>query len=112
MAVKFLPPLDKLDPARAWQPWEPDDKQPWDLKWAGHLYRRAGFGATLAELRAAKKRGLKATLDLLCDGDPKAAELTPFLNDEGAKIARRNNATELRGWWLYCMLHSGHPLRE
>jgi uncharacterized protein (DUF1800 family) len=112
MAVKPLPPLDKLDPQRAWQTWEPDDKQPWDLKWAGHLYRRAGFGASLTELREAKKRGFKATLDLLCNGDPKAAELTSFLHDEGAKIAKRNTALDLRGWWLYCMLHSGHPLRE
>jgi len=38
-------PLDKIDPVAAWQPWEPDAKQPWNLQWAGHLARRAGFGA-------------------------------------------------------------------
>src|SRR5262249_49628250 len=69
-------------------------------------------GASLAELREAKKRGLKATLDLLLDGEPRAAGLTDFLHGEGAKIARRNNIVDLRGWWLYLMLHSGHPLRE
>jgi hypothetical protein len=112
MPADRLPPLDKVDPERCWQPWEPDDKQPFDLKWAAHLYRRAVFGASLAELRQAQKRGLKATLDQLCDGEPRAADLAPFLDGEGAKIAKRNNAVELRGWWLYCMLHSGHPLRE
>src|SRR5438105_14569988 len=74
MAVAALPPLEKLDPAEAWKPWQPDAKNPWDLKWAGHLYRRAAFGAGLREMRQAVAQGLPATLDRLLDGDPKADE--------------------------------------
>jgi uncharacterized protein (DUF1800 family) len=112
MVADRLPSLDRIDPAQCWQTWTPDAKDPFDLKWAGHLYRRAAFGGTLTELRDARKRGLKATLDLLLNGQENAEGLVSFLNDEGAKIARRHNIVELRGWWLYLMLNSGHPLRE
>jgi uncharacterized protein (DUF1800 family) len=112
MAPTALPPLDKVDPAQAWQRWQPTAEEPFDLKWAGHLYRRAAFGATLAEMRQAQKQGLDTTLDRLVNGDPRSKVLTDFLHKEGEKIARRNNIFELRAWWLYCMLNSGHPLRE
>src|SRR5436305_12207835 len=104
MVVARLPSLNPLDPELAWQPWKPDEKQPFDLKWAGHLYRRATFGANLATLRQAVARGPQPTLDLLCNGEDREGELASFLHGEGAKIARRNNLVELRVWWLYTML--------
>ena len=36
----------------AWEPYSPTPSNPWDLRKVGHLYRRAGFGATQAELDA------------------------------------------------------------
>src|SRR5207244_12664005 len=86
MAVAALPPLEKLDPAEAWKSWQPDAKNPWDLKWAGHLYRRATFGAGLRELRQAVTDGLPATLDRLLAGDPKAGERLKFLVTTGERI--------------------------
>src|SRR5712692_1914818 len=74
MAKTAPPPLDQVDPVKAWQPWEPDAANPWSLKWAGHLYRRAGFGATLAEQRQAVKDGLEATFDRLFRTDAEAEE--------------------------------------
>ena len=70
MPPSALPPLDQVDPVRAWQPWEPTAQDPWSRKWAGHLYRRAAFGATLDELRAAEKMGHRAALEKLFQGDP------------------------------------------
>jgi len=112
MAPNALPPLDRLDPAREWQAWQPDGVTRWDRKWVGHLYRRAVFGATLDELRAAEQRGPQATLDRLLQGEPDADELLPALLSAGQYTAEANEPASLRGWWLYCMLHSGHPLRE
>ncbi|HZT82523.1 MAG TPA: DUF1800 family protein, partial [Gemmataceae bacterium] len=115
MADTAPPPLDKVDPATAWQPWQPSDKDPWSLKWAGHLYRRAGFGANLVELRQAVKAGHAATLERVLQGELRGDEAEArhdFLDDLGAKIARQNNAYQLRGWWLYAILHSPHSLRE
>jgi hypothetical protein len=112
MVLQILSPLDKLDPAHEWQAWQPDAQQPWDRKWAGHLYRRAAFGANREELLLAEKRGLQATLDLLLQGEPGCDDLLPSLLTAGQYTAEADRAAELRGWWLYCMLHSGHPLRE
>jgi uncharacterized protein (DUF1800 family) len=112
MVRAALPPLDKVDPAKAWQPWEPDDKQPWNLQWAGHLYRRAGFGAHLTVLRDAVKKGHVATLDRLFSGDLKAKDRQDFLEDTGLRTSQQNDAFRLRGWWLYAMLRTLHPLRE
>src|SRR5436309_5033867 len=112
MAETPLVAFDKLDPADAWAPWQPDSKHPWDLKWAGHLLRRAAFGGSLDELRQAVKQGPAATLDRLLAGDPQADKRLEFLVSTGKLIAVQNNAVSLRGWWLYTMLHSLHPLRE
>jgi hypothetical protein len=101
-----------LDPVEAWKPWEPDAKHPFDLKAAGHLYRRAAFGGSLAELRQAVKQGPAATLDRLLDGEPESKSRFDFIEKTGLLIARRDNPQDLRGWWLYAMLHSNYPLRE
>jgi uncharacterized protein (DUF1800 family) len=113
--AKPLPPLDRVDPSEAWQAWEPDAQQPWSLRWAGHLYRRAAFGANLSELRTAIQDGLPATVARLLQGDPAAVQYESLLADSGASIARGGGdeaAHNLRGWWVYAMLNSGHPLRE
>jgi uncharacterized protein (DUF1800 family) len=107
-----LPPLSQTDAARAWEPWEPTPADPWNLKWAGHLYRRAAFGAPLAELRQAVARELPATLDHLLRGDSQAEARDRFLASAGAGIARQNDGSPLRAWWLYAIFHSPHPLRE
>jgi uncharacterized protein (DUF1800 family) len=112
MPKTALVPLDRLDPEQAWQPWQPDAKNPWNLKWAGHLYRRAAFGANLPEMRAAVKDGLPATLDRLLRGAPGADERDAFLAVAGKQIAKKDNIAELRGWWLYSMFHTQHPVRE
>ena len=109
-----VPPPDKIDPADAWAPWRPSAADPWSRKWAAHLYRRAAFGATRQELIERPRSGPDGTLDLLLQGEPDAAEILPTLLDVGRTAATRDDGTgtEIRGWWLYCMLQGGHPLRE
>jgi hypothetical protein len=112
MAAK-LSPLDKMDPNASWQPWRPSAADPWSRKWAAHLYRRAGFGPSRADLQEAEHLGLEGTLDLLLRGRPQAEELRSTLTDVGRIAAGHDDSGEqLRGWWVYGMLHSGHPLRE
>jgi hypothetical protein len=112
MASPALVPLDKVDPAQAWQPWQPTQQDPWGLQWAGHLYRRAAFGANLAELRQAEKAGHQATLDLILNGPAGERDSLAAIGDMGRVIASRDNAVELRVWWVYWMINSLHPLRE
>jgi uncharacterized protein (DUF1800 family) len=106
------PPIDRVDPARAWQPWQPDDNEPWSARWAGHLLRRAAFGGTLTEVRQVVKDGPHVAVDRLLVGDPAAKDYNSLLVDTGASIAKGEDEAALRGWWLYAMLNSGHPLRE
>jgi Protein of unknown function (DUF1800) len=106
-----LAPLDKLDPADAWKPWQPSAADPWGRKWAAHLYRRAAFGASREDLIEAEKAGFEATLNLLLRGGSDAEDLLPTLIDIGRVAAGRTD-DQLRAWWLYCMLQGGHPLRE
>ena len=55
----------------------------------------------------------QGTLDLLCQGRPTATEDLETLVDVGRIAAEDDDGgDQLRGWWLYCMLQGGHPLRE
>jgi len=110
--AQTTPSLDRIDPVEAWQPWEPSPKDPWDRKWAGHLYRRAAFGAGSAEMTEAVSKGLPATLDLLLKGKPNADALENMLTTVGRRTADRANDFELRAWWVYAMLNGGCPARE
>ncbi len=113
MATTARVPVDASDPEAAWQPWEPDRAHPWNLQWAGHLYRRATFGASLDELRQAVGDGLPKTLNRIVDGPSEGtADRQDFLQRLGQTIAQQNNPNALRAWWLYCMLHSNYPFRE
>jgi hypothetical protein len=108
-----LTPLDQVDPAEAWRPWQPSPQDPWGRKWAAHLYRRAAFGPSDQDFIEAERLGPDGTLDLLLRGQPQSADILETLIDVGRIAASRDDGgDELRSWWLYCMLQGGHPLRE
>lgn len=111
MSAALPSELAKVDPAVAWQPWQPEVNE-WSAKWAAHLFRRAAFGASVLELEQAVKEGFAATLDRLLQGSSESAKRQEMLADLGDELSRDDDASKLRGWWLYAMLHSGHPLRE
>jgi uncharacterized protein (DUF1800 family) len=113
--------LDRLDAAREWEPWRPGPTDPWGLKWAGHLYRRAAFGGSWAELKAAVKAGPDATVELLFAGGPGQAEFDQIMDDyaPGTTNPRQPGnpnadpfGVDLEGWWLHRMILTPHPLRE
>ena len=105
--------LEQIDPADAWKPWVPTPQDPWGRKWAAHLYRRAAFGYSREDLIEAERLGPEGTLELLLEGRSQATEALETLIDVGRLAAERDDGgDQLRGWWLYCMLQGGHPLRE
>jgi hypothetical protein len=101
-----------IDPRWAWAPYKPDAQNPWDLKKAGHLYRRAGFGATWAELHRAAEQGPEKTIAALLQGGPGLEEFEQRTLSMANSVAAANNEPQLRAWWLYRMLNTPHPLRE
>jgi uncharacterized protein (DUF1800 family) len=103
-----------MNPEHAWVPYQPTADNPWDARKVGHLYRRAGFGATHAELAAGVAAGHEKTLVLVLEGRPESDDFTrtsAFMASEksmppGAPLQR------LSAWWLDRMLKTAHPLRE
>jgi uncharacterized protein (DUF1800 family) len=101
-----------IDPRWAWQPYRPNKEAPWDLQRVGHLYRRAAFGATHAELETGLKTGPETLIAQFLKGGSGLAEFDAEMAPLAANIARYNDATHLRAWWLTRMLYSPHPLQE
>jgi uncharacterized protein (DUF1800 family) len=101
-----------IDPHWAWQRYRPSPDQPWDLRRVGHLYRRAAFGASWAELEEGVKAGPDAVLERLLQGGPGLADFEAEMAPLGKSIAQANNGRQLRAWWVARMLYSPHPLQE
>jgi uncharacterized protein (DUF1800 family) len=104
MSKTDLPPLEKLNPVEEWAPWKPTKENPWSAKWAAHLYRRAGFGPTAAELKFSVEKGLDATLQRMLE-----------VPQDPPKLLSGTNPTPIiqaRADWLARMLGGAEPLRE
>jgi uncharacterized protein (DUF1800 family) len=101
-----------LSPQWAWERYQPSARMPWTLQRVGHLYRRAGFGATWDELQAGLQAGPDKTIDRLLQGGPGQAEFDRATGELAESIARVNNGQQLQPWWLHRMLYSPHPLQE
>jgi uncharacterized protein (DUF1800 family) len=101
-----------LSPAWAWERYAPSASMPWNLQRAGHLYRRAAFGASWSELETAVKDGPDHTISRLLEGGPGQADYNRSMQTLADSIARVNNGQQLAPWWLQRMLFSPHPLEE
>lgn len=88
-----------------------------------HLYRRAGFGATRAELDVAERDGWDATIQRLVNGLHESngglsrvppPQFLPFASESGLRAASARNAEflALTNWWLDLMVSTPTPLRE
>src|SRR5437879_260302 len=104
--------LAKVDPAWAWAPFEPTADRPWSRRLAGHLYRRAGFGATSDELNVSAKLDPATAVDLLCSPPPAPADYDQTVDMLGQHAMAGGNAQQLPAWWLYRMLATPDPLLE
>jgi uncharacterized protein (DUF1800 family) len=101
-----------IDPSWAWEPYQPSEKEPWDLRKVGQLYRRAAFGATWSELEAGLQAGPEKTIDVILKGGPGQEDFDRQMAPLAQSITKANSAPEARAWWLYRILYSPHPLRE
>ncbi|MBX3401467.1 MAG: DUF1800 domain-containing protein [Gemmataceae bacterium] len=98
----------------AWDPYRPSAANPWDARKVGHLHRRAGFGASAADLARGLADGPDKTLDRVLAGGPADADFeasSEFMASERSLPAGAPPA-QLAAWWLYRMLRTPHPLHE
>ena len=97
------------DALRAWAAYEPDRDRPWNLALAGHLYRRAGFGANWSQLQQAISDGPQRTIDKLMRPE---ADIAGFNRTHDDYEAATGSIGQLQAWWLRRMIQSPHPLQE
>jgi uncharacterized protein (DUF1800 family) len=101
-----------IDPAWAWAPYQPDARHPWNPALAGHLYRRAAFGANWDQLQRAMTDGPQKTIDTLLKPQADASALNRSDDQYDDSAAGSDSADSLRAWWLRRMIHTPHPLLE
>jgi uncharacterized protein (DUF1800 family) len=90
------------------QSWRPAGADAWDRAAASHLLRRAGFGATPAELERALEEGCARTLERLFAPDGHDPRLL-----EGVRAVLAVESLEgLQSWWIELILQGGDPLGE
>src|SRR5205807_6053377 len=104
------PPMS-LDLSRAWQPYRPDGKNPWDVKKVGHLYRRAAFGANYRQLDEGVADGPEKTIARLLGGGPALAAFDRQMAEMTGSLTL-NTDEALRAWWIFRILQSPFPLQE
>ncbi len=95
-----------------WAPYRPTDKDPWDAAKAAHLHRRAGFGATRAELTRDVKEGPEASVDRFLRPRALTADEQGVLDSLRQGVIDSGDGDRLKAWWLYRVLYDPDPLRE
>ena len=106
-------PAGKLaDPAWAWARYEPEPERPWDLRLAGHLFRRAAFGADRGTLQQALSDGPQRAVEKLLSPDADVDAFNRTYEAYEVAAAGSNSADGLRAWWLRRMIETPHPLLE
>lgn len=102
-------PEKSADPGWAWAAYEPDAERPWNLAQAGHLYRRAAFGASWGQLQQALADGPQRTIDRLLRPQ---GDLAAFNHTHDDYEASAGSVGALRAWWLRRIIQTPHPLLE
>src|SRR5205807_3183083 len=94
----------------AWSPFKATDSDPWDLRKVAHLHRRAGFGATWAELQRDLRDGPAASVARLLKPRTPTAEEQQVLASLRQGVLDSGDADRLKAWWLYRVLYDPDPL--
>ena len=103
--------IQMIDPAWAWEPFQPSAKTPWDLRAAAHLFRRAGFGASRQELNeAVNKQPADVVADLVGAVEPESFQ-SQMKSLVRAALAG-GDVRSLSAQWTYRMLMTPAPLLE
>jgi hypothetical protein len=103
--------MSRID-KKAWAPFVPTPADPWDLRKAAHLHRRAGFGATWAELKRDVAAGPDESVARFLEPPDPSEEERAVCEGLRAGATSSTEPGRLRAYWLYRMLFGTDPLRE
>src|SRR5262249_34424081 len=95
-----------------WARYEPRPDDPWDLHKVAHLHRRAGWGATRAELVRDMEAGPDRSIERLFQPAQPSIEELEALDGLRRTARTSSNLDLLKVCWLNRLLHGLDPLRE
>jgi uncharacterized protein (DUF1800 family) len=98
--------------AYPWARYEPTPDEPWDHRKVAHLHRRAGFGATRAELLRDVAAGPEASVARLFEPAVQTLEENEALGGLRETARSSSNLDLLKVCWLNRILHGPDSLRE
>ena len=104
--------IHQIDSQWAWAQYEPSADRPWDRRAAAHLYRRAGFGASLRELDEAVHQSPAEVVEQLASATGPAAAMRADLDQLARTLLATGDSKNLSSWWLYGMLAAPDQLLE
>jgi uncharacterized protein (DUF1800 family) len=105
-------------PEEAWQPYRPGLDGPWDAARAAALHRRAGFGATWAQVQRDVEEGYESSVHRLLEGDARgpdgrrAAEFEELAGVMEESVRRQPSIERVQLYVLFRALFSPFPLQE
>ncbi|MCA9138113.1 MAG: DUF1800 domain-containing protein [Planctomycetales bacterium] len=101
-----------IDPDWAWQPFTPDDHNPWNQSLAAHLYRRAGFGANIGLLNEAAGKGATQTIDDLISQNLETSDFRAVADALAQTLLAGGDPMKLSAAWVYRLLFTPAQLLE
>ena len=102
----------ELDPAWCWSPYQSEAENSWDRQAATHLYRRAGFSATVDELDKAVGIEPGELAHELVFGSREPEVFSTRMQDMVDAMIATGDVTRLAAAWLYRMLQTPNQLQE
>src|SRR6187455_2581428 len=96
----------------AWAPYRPAADNRWDLRKVAHLHRRAGFGATRAELERDVRDGPEKSLGRLLNPPEESTDQKQVIEGLRQGVISAQDLDRLKAWWLFRILQTTDPLRE
>ncbi len=104
--------MKPLDPQWAWQTFAPSNERPWNRALAAHLYRRAGFGASVEMLDEAVSREPAEMVRQLMAQNFEANEFRETADQLAQTILASGDAKKLSAAWVYRLLLTPTQLLE
>ncbi|MGB7342981.1 MAG: DUF1800 domain-containing protein [Pirellulaceae bacterium] len=101
-----------IDSAWAWKQYEPSSENPWDVRAAAHLFRRAGFAANYSELDAATKQHPQEVIAGMLAAEQEDEAFQSTMQSLIRASIAGGNVKQLSAQWVYRMLSTPSPLLE
>ena len=104
--------MTAIDPKWAWDHYKPTTSDPWTIRQATHLYRRAGFGGNHEQIQQAIEGGMDESLQQLLFDNHESPAFRAEMAGMTRSLVANGNLQSLATGWLYRMLKTSNQLHE